>query len=84
VRPDSVGSQGQPSTVHAFPRIGARPLREAYRALVRHLGVDAIVLVDGGTDILMRSDEAGFGTPEEDMTSFGALSIPSASPEAQA
>ncbi|AUI64547.1 DUF1152 domain-containing protein [Amycolatopsis sp. BJA-103] len=66
--------QGLPSTVHAFPRTGVRRLRAAYRALVRHLGVDAIVLVDGGTDILMRGDESGLGTPEEDMTSLAAVS----------
>ncbi len=66
--------QGLPSTVHAFPRIGVRRLRAAYRTLVRHLGVDAVVLVDGGTDILMRGDESGLGTPEEDMTSLAAVS----------
>jgi hypothetical protein len=51
-----------------------QPLRAAYRALIGHLGgVDAIVLVDGGTDILMRGDENGLGTPEEDMASLGAV-----------
>ena len=49
------------------------PLREAYRALIAHHGIDAIVLVDGGTDILMRGDEAGLGTPEEDMLSLAAV-----------
>lgn len=49
------------------------PLAVAYRALVDHLSVDAVVLVDGGTDILMRGDEAGIGTPEEDMTSLAAV-----------
>ncbi|MEV6107201.1 DUF1152 domain-containing protein [Streptomyces sp. NPDC051940] len=63
-----------PATVHAFPgRIGVQPLRAAYRALVEEYGIDAIVLVDGGTDILMRGDEAGLGTPEEDMTSLAAV-----------
>lgn len=62
-----------PSTVYAFPRVGVQPLRAAYRFLVDHLDVDAIVLVDGGTDILMRGDEAGLGTPEEDMTSLAAV-----------
>jgi hypothetical protein len=66
-------SQGLPSTVHAFPRTGVRPLKTAYEELVRRLGIDAIVLVDGGTDILMRGDEAGIGTPEEDMTSLVAV-----------
>ncbi len=60
-------------TVYAFPRTGVRPLRSAYRTLVRKLGVDAIVLVDGGTDILLRGDEQHLGTPTEDMTSLAAV-----------
>ncbi|MFF9817451.1 DUF1152 domain-containing protein [Streptomyces sp. NPDC014006] len=65
---------GLPATVYAFPRTGVAPLRDAYRALLGHLGgVDAIVLVDGGTDILMRGDEHGLGTPEEDMASLAAV-----------
>ncbi|MFJ1702176.1 DUF1152 domain-containing protein [Kitasatospora sp. NPDC088346] len=62
-----------PDTVWAFASVGVQPLRAAYRALTRHLGIDAILLVDGGTDILMRGDEAGLGTPEEDMASLGAV-----------
>ncbi|OEJ93933.1 DUF1152 domain-containing protein [Streptomyces thermolilacinus] len=64
---------GYPSTVYAFPQTGVRPLRDAYRALAELHGIDAVVLVDGGTDILMRGDEAGLGTPEEDMASVAAL-----------
>ncbi|WP_171163529.1 DUF1152 domain-containing protein [Streptomyces sp. I05A-00742] len=64
---------GYPSTVYAFPRTGVRPLRAAYRALVELHRVDAVVLVDGGTDILMRGDEAGLGTPEEDLAGVAAL-----------
>ncbi len=66
-------THGYPSTVHAFPQTGVQPLRDAYRALVDLHRIDAIVLVDGGTDILMRGDEAGLGTPEEDMASLAAL-----------
>ncbi|MFE4633678.1 DUF1152 domain-containing protein [Streptomyces sp. NPDC056773] len=62
-----------PSTVYAFQSVGVQPLRAAYRALIDLHGIDAVVLVDGGTDILMRGDEAGLGTPEEDMTSLAAL-----------
>jgi len=62
-----------PDTVWAFASVGVQPLREAYRALTAHLDIDAILLVDGGTDILMRGDEAGLGTPEEDMASLGAV-----------
>jgi hypothetical protein len=67
-------AQGLPATVYALSRAGVQPLRAAYRALLEHLGgVDAVVLVDGGTDILMRGDEHGLGTPEEDMASLGAV-----------
>ncbi|MEU6370273.1 DUF1152 domain-containing protein [Streptomyces sp. NPDC046931] len=67
--------QHLPATVYAFPRTGVQPLRAAYRSLIDHLGgVDALVLVDGGTDILMRGDEHGLGTPEEDMASLAAVS----------
>lgn len=44
-----------------------------FTALADALGLDAIVLVDGGTDILMRGDEDGLGTPAEDMTSLAAV-----------
>ncbi|WP_457029496.1 DUF1152 domain-containing protein [Kitasatospora sp. P5_F3] len=64
---------GMPDTVWAFGSVGVQPLRAAYRALCAHLGIDAIVLVDGGTDILMCGDEAGLGTPEEDMASLAAV-----------
>ena len=59
--------------VYAFAKTGVRPLREAWRALQAELGFDAVVLVDGGTDILMRGDEAGLGTPTEDLSSVAAV-----------
>jgi hypothetical protein len=64
---------GEEVAVYSFERTGFKPLAEAYRAVVAHLGVDAIVLVDGGTDSLMRGDEAGLGTPEEDIASIAAV-----------
>jgi hypothetical protein len=68
-----LAQQELPATVYAFPRTGVRPLRSAYRQLVKRLDLDAIVLVDGGTDILMRGDEAALGTPVEDATSLAAV-----------
>jgi hypothetical protein len=62
-----------PSTVYAFPQVGVQPLRAAYQTLVSRLDIDAIVLVDGGTDILLRGDESALGTPAEDMTSLAAV-----------
>ncbi|WP_328473057.1 DUF1152 domain-containing protein [Actinoplanes sp. NBC_00393] len=62
-----------PSTVYAFPPLGVQTLRDAYRYLIERLEIDAVVLVDGGTDILMRGDENALGTPVEDLTSVGAV-----------
>lgn len=61
------------TSVWAIEKVGVAPVRAAYRYLVDELALDAIVLVDGGTDILMRGDEAGLGTPAEDMTSLAAV-----------
>jgi hypothetical protein len=68
-----LGRHGEDVTVYALDKVGVVPVREAYEHLVRVLDLDAIVLVDGGTDILMRGDEAGLGTPTEDMTSLAAV-----------
>jgi hypothetical protein len=65
--------QGQHIAIHCFERTGVQPLLEAYRALVARLGVDTIILVDGGTDSLMRGDEHGLGTPQEDIASITAV-----------
>ncbi|MFI6762044.1 DUF1152 domain-containing protein [Micromonospora sp. NPDC050417] len=62
-----------PSTVYAFPPLGVQPLRDAYRYLIERLDIDAVVLVDGGTDILLRGDESHLGTPVEDITSLAAV-----------
>jgi hypothetical protein len=58
--------------VFAFAKTGVRPLTAAYAALQRELSFDAVVLVDGGTDILMRGDECDLGTPCEDLSSVAA------------
>jgi hypothetical protein len=58
--------------VYAIERGGVKPVVVAYEWLVKTLHPDTIVLVDGGTDSLMRGDEAGLGTPQEDMASLFA------------
>jgi hypothetical protein len=60
------------TAVHCLRRTGVRPLTQAWRTLVHRLSIEAIVLVDGGTDSLMRGDEAGLGTPVEDASSIVA------------
>ncbi len=64
---------GFPDAIYCFEKVGVQPLRAAYRWLVKELALDTVILIDGGTDILMRGDEAGLGTPAEDMTSLAAV-----------
>lgn len=68
-----LSQNSHPAEVFCFDKVGVRPLRDAYDYLVRRLALDTIILIDGGTDILMRGDEAGLGTPAEDMTSLAAV-----------
>jgi hypothetical protein len=64
---------GEEIAVYCFERVGVRPLLRAYRTLVDLLNPDTVILVDGGTDSLMRGDEFGLGTPQEDMSSIAAV-----------
>lgn len=66
-------TQGEEVPIYCFERTGVQPLLVAYQTLVEHLGIDAVILVDGGTDSLMRGDEPGLGTPEEDIASIAAV-----------
>jgi len=66
-------TQGEEVPVWCFPRLGGRPMTEAYKALADELDLDAVVLADGGTDSLMRGDEQGLGTPWEDASSMAAV-----------
>lgn len=59
--------------VHCFEKTGVVPLAAAYQALVERHQIDAIVLIDGGIDALLRGDEISLGTPAEDLTSLAAL-----------
>ncbi len=65
--------QGEEVAVHCFDRTGFQPLLDAYRAVIAEVKADTVILVDGGTDSLMRGDEAGLGTPEEDIASIAAV-----------
>ncbi|NLS96343.1 MAG: DUF1152 domain-containing protein [Planctomycetaceae bacterium] len=67
--------QGEEVSIYSFHRMGVKPLLAGYRELVRELNLDTVILVDGGTDSLMRGDEAGLGTPFEDMASVAAVRI---------
>ena len=62
--------RGEQVSVYCFDRTGYLPLAEAYRTIVKGIDIDSLVLIDGGTDSLMRGDEFGLGTPHEDVLSL--------------
>jgi hypothetical protein len=64
---------GATRPIWCFEKTGVRPLQAAYRHLVEILHLDAVVLVDGGVDSLLRGDESSLGTPEEDLASLAAV-----------
>jgi hypothetical protein len=66
-------AQGEHIPIYCFERTGVQPLLTAYQTLVDLLHVDTIILIDGGTDSLMRGDEPGLGTPEEDIASIAVV-----------
>jgi hypothetical protein len=58
--------------VYAFAKSGIRPLREAYQFIIDRRAIDAVLLVDGGTDSVLFGDEPGLGTAVEDAISMTA------------
>jgi hypothetical protein len=64
--------RGEHVPVWAIERVGPAGVTRAYAALLDELRPDTIILVDGGTDSLMRGDEPGLGTPVEDIASLCA------------
>ncbi len=68
-------SMGFDNIIYAFNKSGVQPVLRSYEYLVDKYDIDAVVLIDGGTDILMRGDESGLGTPTEDMVSLAAVNL---------
>lgn len=66
-------SQGERVATYCCARSGVVPLRQSYSLLQREKNYDAVVLVDGGTDSLMRGDEFNLATPHEDVASIAAI-----------
>lgn len=58
------------ATVWQMERSGTVQLMENYLAIIDHLGIDGILLVDGGIDSLVQGDEDELGTPLEDFASL--------------
>eukprot|EP01090_Pellita_catalonica_P003485 TRINITY_DN13156_c0_g1_i1.p1 TRINITY_DN13156_c0_g1~~TRINITY_DN13156_c0_g1_i1.p1 ORF type:complete len:334 (-),score=49.33 TRINITY_DN13156_c0_g1_i1:70-927(-) len=65
----------QEVTIYTFCRssCGVKQLRATYAKLAKELDLDTIIVVDGGTDSLMKGDEPGLGTPTEDMLTIASV-----------
>lgn len=59
--------------IWCFQRSGVKPLHQAYEYLKEQLDLDAIILIDGGIDLILRGDETFIGTPCEDLVSLSAV-----------
>ncbi|MFN8608341.1 MAG: DUF1152 domain-containing protein [Vulcanimicrobiota bacterium] len=66
---------GEEVCVYSYKAAGPMVMIEIFQDLTRHLKLDTLVLVDGGTDILMRGDEPSMGTPMEDLCSLAAADM---------
>jgi hypothetical protein len=64
---------GYREPIWLLDKTGVGPLRSAYEHLASSLTLDALVLVDGGIDVVLRGDETSIGTPGEDLTSLAAI-----------
>lgn len=67
-----LGRRGIEVPVYVFSRTGACPLSAGYQAIISAHDIDAVLLIDGGTDSVIFGDEPGLGTVEEDTASIVA------------
>ena len=65
--------RGEDVPVWMLAKTGVAPLERGYARLTEHLGIDALILIDGGVDSLMRGDEEGAGSLVEDAISLAAI-----------
>lgn len=70
-----LSTQYAETTVFAIDRAGVRQVSLAHQWLSQALSIDTLILIDGGMDSLMRGDEAGLGTPQEDIASLAAADV---------
>lgn len=69
-----LSQRGLGEAVWVVSKVGVRPLRAAMAHLIQSVAADAVVLVDGGVDVVLKGDETSVGTPAEDLASLCALS----------
>lgn len=66
--------RSQDVSLWCFGASGVGPYHQSYTYLVEHLGIDTVILVDGGVDSLLRGDEYSLASPLEDALSLATVS----------
>lgn len=67
--------QGRELSLWCFGASGVGPYHESYQFLVERLGIDTILVTDGGVDSLLRGDEYSLASPLEDALTLAAVSL---------
>eukprot|EP01105_Mastigella_eilhardi_P014326 TRINITY_DN3266_c0_g1_i3.p1 TRINITY_DN3266_c0_g1~~TRINITY_DN3266_c0_g1_i3.p1 ORF type:complete len:236 (+),score=47.27 TRINITY_DN3266_c0_g1_i3:81-788(+) len=72
---DKMYPADEPHFVYAYyaRAFTIKMLVRLYQKIIHDHSIDAIVTIDGGSDSLMRGDEAGLGDPVEDATSVATV-----------
>jgi len=68
-------SGGQDVSLWCFGASGVGPYLQSYQSLVDRLQIDAVIVVDGGVDSLLRGDEYSLASPLEDALTLAAVSL---------
>ena len=62
-------------SVWCFGAAGVGPYSQSYQYLVERLGIDTVIVIDGGVDSLLRGDEFSLASPLEDALTLAAVSL---------
>ena len=68
------GSRQRDLSVWCFQVSGVRPYASSLSYLVERLRLDAVIVIDGGVDSLLRGDEYSLASPLEDALTLAAVS----------
>ena len=67
--------RGRDLSLWCFGASGVGPYHQSYQYLVDRLGIDTIIVIDGGVDSLLRGDEYSLASPLEDALTLAAVSL---------
>ncbi len=66
-------ARGKPRVIHTWFKSGVQGLLTHFEYLRSTLNLDAVILIDGGIDAILKGNETSLGTPAEDLASVAAV-----------